>query len=380
MEKIFITNKIDNTTAEILLYGYIYDACAADFIKELRSLEKTFGLIKVRINSGGGDVFDGFAIYNAMKQSPVDIHTYADGIAGSMGSIVLQGGKKRFVSKVAQVMTHKPSAGVHGNSDDLKKSADLLASVESMMCAIYSSSTGQSTEDCKAKFLNGKDNWFDATQALAEGLADEVYDAEPIALPAAASHNEEETWKGYHNLRFAAVFNNTQNQNENMELKLSAASKVALNIGDNADQTAIDAAITALKAKADQAEILKTAKEAAEQKLADQEKAVKAEKVTNLLAAAKKEKGISEAAATQFAADYKENPEGLDAILKTLPVHKTVVSQLKTGGDAATDEALVAEWDKLDKSKGGLERKKAEDLEGYKAMFKAKFGKEYTGK
>lgn len=371
-KKLWIVNKVNNTTANILLYGYIYDACASDFVKQVGDLEKEYSVINIRINSGGGDVFDGFAIYNALKQSKAEINTYVDGIAGSMASIVSQAGKKRYVSKVGRIMTHKPSAWGGGNSETLRENADMLESIEAMMCSILSTTTGQSKDECKNKFLNGKDNWFDADQAVAEKLADEIYDAEPLQLPAAAK-TEEDTWKGFNDLRFAAVFNQSQNQNSNMDFKLSAASKVALGIGDNADNTAIDAAISTLKAKADKAD-------AAEKKYNDHIAAENKTKVTALLTAAKTAGKINDATLAKLETDYAGKPDDLKVILDGMTTYKPITAQLKEGGQEETDEQLVAEYEKLDKMKGAMAKLKKSNFERFKLLHQAKFGREYTGK
>ncbi|MEQ1678662.1 MAG: head maturation protease, ClpP-related, partial [Chitinophagaceae bacterium] len=349
-----------------------------DFVKELRALEKQYANIDVRINSGGGDVFDGFAIYNALRQSPSVINTYDDGIAGSMGSIIFQAGQKRYISKIGQVMTHKPSAGGYGNSDEMRKKADLLDSVEDMMCSIYVASTGKTKDECKTKFLNGKDNWFNADQAITENLADEKYDADPIALPASAAMNEEETWKGYNTLRFAAVFTQSQKQHENMELKLSAASLAALNItAAVTDPTAIDSAIAALKVKADSADALMVEKTTAETALADLKALHVKESVTGQLDKAIAEKRITVEQKNLFATQYADKPDDLKALLAVMKPFESVVTKVATAADGTELASLMAKsGEDLFKTDGALERLKALDAGAYAVKYKEYFGSE----
>jgi ATP-dependent Clp endopeptidase proteolytic subunit ClpP len=362
--------------AVILLYGYIYDSCASDFVKDIIRLEKEVSVINVRINSGGGDVFDGFAIFNAMQQCKAEINTYVDGIAGSMASIAFLGGKKRYISKVGRVMTHKPSAFGSGNSDSLRENADMLDSIEALMLSVYSSKTGKDKEYCKTTFLNGKDNWFDSDQALSEGLATDVFDAEPITIP--ETKTEQAAWQGYNDLRFAAAFTNAQKSNENMEMQLNAANKQALKLGDNYDAAAFNAAIANVVAKANGFDQMKTEKDTAVQQLNDHKIADAKLKVTAMLTDAKAKKGLSAETVAQFEADYAGKPEDLQKVLNGLPDHKTIVSQLKEGKEE-TDEDLASEWDKLDKSKGGTAKLKAENIDRYKLLFKAKYGTDYKG-
>jgi ATP-dependent Clp protease protease subunit len=378
-KKYWVTNKINASTAEVLLYGYIdnYDVSAGDFVKELRSLEKEFGTINVRINSGGGSVFEGFAIYNAMKQSKATINTYIDGLAASMASIIAIAGKKVYMSKMARFMTHQPSTGSYGNSEEMRKNADLLDGLEKTMCAIYAGKTGKSLEDCKTKFMNGKDNWFSAEDAIKEGLVDEVYDAEGVEAPKETA-SMQHVWNGYQH-QFAAKFNQ-QTQNDNMKIEISAASKAALGItGEVADFTALDNAIASLKAKADKADQFKTEKEKAEKDLKEYKETAEASEATAILDAAVKEKKMTVEMKNEFAKQFKGNLEGLKAVVGTL---KPFESKVPVEGDGSTDELtkLTAKtYSELDKA-GELPRLKELNIETFKAKFKEHFKVEYTGK
>ena len=368
----WITNKIDSNTAEILIYGYIdaYDVSAGDFVKELRGLEKEYTNIQVRINSGGGNVFDGFAIYNAMKQSNAVIDTYVDGVAASMASIIAQGGRKRYISKVGQQMTHKPSAVGWGNSEDLRKNADLLDSLEKMMCSIYASTTGKSTDDCKIKFLNGKDNWFDAQQTITEGLADEIYDAEPIALPAAKS--EKDIWNQFHTQRFAAKFIPSQNSNENMkQVFIPAASLAALGLSDAAEQSTIEEKIVDLVAKAAKVDAAEIAKKKAEDDLAALQVLTTDEKVTRILDDALAVKKITIELKNELAIQYKGKPDELKKIVDAMKPFESITKTIVSDVDKTELAALMAKsGDELFKEEGALERLKALSPEAYKLKYK----------
>lgn len=378
MNKAWLIKAGNNGTAEIYLYGFIdsFDVSASDFVKELRNLEQTNQTINVRINSGGGSVFEGLAIYNAMKQSTCTIETYIDGVAASMASIVALGGKKCHMSKTARIMTHQPSTGSYGNKEEHEKNIALLAGIEKTMLAIYSAKTGKTEEECRTSFMNGGDTWFTADDAMTAGLVDNIYDADPVEMPANAK-GERTVWDAY-NLKFAAVLQ-SQNPNDNMDLNLiTAENKTALGIGDAIDATALNAKISDLVARAAKADEYKTKMEAAEQKLADAEKQAKTEKVDALVTEATNAKKLTAELATTLKADYAENPDGLKKVLDAMKPYEPVTGQLNTGG-AETPEQLKAEWEKLDKS-GGLTALKAENMDRYKQLFKAKFNKEYTGK
>ncbi|MBK8847294.1 MAG: Clp protease ClpP [Bacteroidetes bacterium] len=176
-------NYIVNNTpkpAEILLYGYIGNDTndfSKKFIAEFKKVEGSNSNINVRINSGGGDVFEGIAIYNTLKNSCATIHVYVDGMAASMASIIALGGSKIFINKYAQLMIHKVSGSSHGDADKLRETASLMDEMQHSLISIYAERTGlQAAEIESAWMQRGKDNWFNAEQALKYKLVDEIFD------------------------------------------------------------------------------------------------------------------------------------------------------------------------------------------------------------
>lgn len=110
----------------ILLYGEIgeYDRVrSGDIARELIEAESVSKRIDVRINSIGGEIFTGMAIFNAFRQSAADITIYIDGVAASMGSVVAACGKPVKMSRYARLMVHSPSGGAYGNADEMEKTA-----------------------------------------------------------------------------------------------------------------------------------------------------------------------------------------------------------------------------------------------------------------
>lgn len=385
MHKFWITNKANKDKAEIYLYGYIdpFDVSAGDFIKELRSLEKEYSNIDVRINSGGGSVFEGLAIYNAMQQSSANINTYVDGLAASMGSIIMLAGKKCYMSKSAMVMTHKPSVGSWGNSEEHKKNAQLLDSMEATMAAIYSAKTGKTADDCKTCFLNGKDNWFTADEAKNEGLVDEIYDSPAIKAPTEKA-DAKHVWSMYNTQQFAAVFTN-QKLNDNDMKGLSPAAMTALNITDVNDQPAIDAAIVAMAANVaslqTQLKAANTAKTTAENELMTYKEAATAAEVKAVTKAALDAKKITASVATQLEKDYAGKPTELKALIDAMPAFGGVVTAIENAAGTSDIADLVNKtYSELDKIDGALAKLKAADPELFKQKYKAQYGSEYSGK
>jgi ATP-dependent protease ClpP protease subunit len=385
-KKCWIVSKVDSNTAELLLYGFINDeqVDAAEFVKELRNLESQYKTVNVRINSGGGDVFDGITMYNALKNSKAIINTYVDGLAGSMASIVMQapkGNGKRYISKAGSVMTHKPSSGTYGSGDDLRNNALMLDNMEDVFCVIYSNATGKTKDVCKSLFMNGKDAWFTAQQAIDNGLADEMYDAEPVTLPTAAK--EKDVWNIYNTQRFAASFNKSKNETM-YKTTLPAAAIAALQIGDHNDQASFDAAfsqkITDLVAKANAHDNMRVERDNAVNKITALEAKTKDDEVIAMLATAMNDdKKINKATHDALAQQYKGKPDLLKIVLETLPKFMSVVKTTE-GEPGRLEELMKMDWNKLDVGKGLLAELKALDFEGFKRKYKAQFKKDYPGK
>lgn len=179
--------------AEIFLYGSIgedyTDDCvtAAEFVQELKQLEKQYSTIKVRINSGGGSVFDGLAMFNALRNSPAKTEAHIDGLAASMAMPVALGCKKVYMSKYSQGMSHRVSGGSYGNADDLKQMIVVMEELENSIADIIAKRTGLTTKQAKDKYLTSVDRWITAQQALQEKLIDGIYDGEKLNTPANAS-------------------------------------------------------------------------------------------------------------------------------------------------------------------------------------------------
>lgn len=173
--------------AEILIYGVIGDSwfeesvTASQFRKDFKALEAEVDIINIRINTPGGSVWDGLAIYNTIEQSKKQTVTYNDGIAYSMGAILLQAGKKRRAAKNSSTMTHDALTLAYGNAEEMRRTADMLDKItHGSIAENIAAKTGLSKEEVKTKFFNYKDNFFTAQEALDEKLIDEIveYDIE----------------------------------------------------------------------------------------------------------------------------------------------------------------------------------------------------------
>ena len=130
--------------------------------------------IQLYINSPGGSVTAGMAIYDTMQYIKCDVSTVCIGMAASMGAFLLAGGKKgkRFALPNAEIMIHQPSGGAQGQATEIQIAAEHILRTKQKLNEILAANTGQSLETIKAD--TERDNFMSADEAKAYGVIDEV--------------------------------------------------------------------------------------------------------------------------------------------------------------------------------------------------------------
>ena len=163
----------------ILLYGSIGSGdrvSAADIVAELMTLRSQYSRIDVRINSYGGEVYEGIAICNALRNSDADINIYIDGIAASIASVIALCGKPLHMSRFARLMLHQVSGGAYGTAEEIRQVASEAESAQAMLAQIIAGKCRMSAEEVTRKYFSGGDHWISADEALEMGLIDSIYD------------------------------------------------------------------------------------------------------------------------------------------------------------------------------------------------------------
>jgi ATP-dependent protease ClpP protease subunit len=166
--------------AELLVYGDIGDSwygesvTAQRIVRELQVLDATH--ILVRINSYGGSVSDGIAIYNALRAHSARKTTSVEGIAASIASLIAMAGDDLQIYANATLMIHAPWTIAIGNSADMRELADVLDQYAESMSTSYSRKTGKAEADVLALLTDGADHYFTARQALDDGWVDRIAD------------------------------------------------------------------------------------------------------------------------------------------------------------------------------------------------------------
>jgi ATP-dependent Clp protease, protease subunit len=127
------------------------------------------------INSPGGSVTAGMAIFDTMQWVPNDVATVAMGLAASMGQFLLSAGAagKRYATPHARVMMHQPSGGIGGTASDIKIQAEQMLYIKKQMAQLIAQHTGQTVEQVEKD--SDRDRWFAADEAKEYGFVDHVY-------------------------------------------------------------------------------------------------------------------------------------------------------------------------------------------------------------
>ncbi|AJA42584.1 Clp protease ClpP [Clostridium tetani] len=217
--KIEIKNKA-NDKAELYFYGDICsstwgcweeeDKCPQDVSNFLKELDGTKD-INIYINSGGGSVFAGLAIYNQLKRHPANKTVYVDGLAASIASVIALAGDKVIIPKNAQFMIHKPWSVSWGNANDLRKTADSLDSCEQSILNVYEENLRQDIDIEDIKQMVNDETWLTGDEAAKYFNIEVEEENEAVACISNYFENYKHTPKNF--------FKNKQYKNANIENK-----------------------------------------------------------------------------------------------------------------------------------------------------------------
>ena len=222
-----VIDKFDDGTAKLLFYGDICNSTwdewtfedkapqdVVEFLSELNGTEK----IEVHINSGGGDVFGGIAIYNILKRYTGDKICYIDGIAASIASVIMFACDRIICPSGAQIMIHKPWSYCQGDSEDMLKAAEALDNCQKAITAIYVEHA--KVDESKITELINAETWFTGESAA------EIFDIEVDETVAPAACAKSDYFDKYNNApedilkEPSADGNNTEKERLQIELDL----------------------------------------------------------------------------------------------------------------------------------------------------------------
>lgn len=350
----------------IMLYGEVGEGCSVDssrVVSELFANENQDCKIEVRINSQGGDVFSGMAIYNALRQSKGDITIYIDGVAASIAAIIALCGKPLLMSPYAKLMLHNVSGGTYGNASELRQTAEQMETLQTNLATMIAERLGMTAEEIEKKYFDGQDHWISASEALEMKLVDGIYEMDEVADPPT-------TTEGIYN-----YFNNRLDfkpQNKGEMALLDDIKKIPT-FEDKADSSAILAHIVNLTNKATKADALSKTVETYKAELDKLHK----EKDETLISNAVKAGKIAQEQVETFKNLLKNDRENAIKLIDGMKgrVQNRAVDFIHPDQHSAGSFANKS-WDEIDKE-NNLGTLKQQDFTLFKDLYKQKFGVDY---
>lgn len=239
-----ISAKLNPATSEILIYDMIYDFAenSLQFSQDITSLAMKNKSVVIRINSDGGNVYQGKGMIAAVEQvkaSGREVVMKIDGIAASMAAILAMTGTKVIMKSYSRLMFHESGGSVSGNSADLRTIADEMDTINGEFAAIIAKKAGITAEDARKKYLiKGVDTYVTAEQALKDGLIDEI--ESDVSMVAPGNLTSAKAYYDYYAPKYsiAAVLNNQPNK---YKMKKELLNKLGL--AEGASDDAIDAVV-----------------------------------------------------------------------------------------------------------------------------------------
>lgn len=172
-----VINGVDSSGLELYIDGPISselwwgdEATPQALRDELKKINSN--KVTVVLNSGGGDVWAGLAMYNALRELDAEVTIRVDGLAASIASVIAMAGDKIIMSPGSMMMVHRASAWAGGNAEDLEKVIEMLETVEESIVPIYADRTG--LDRTKIQEMLNAETWMSAEEAVELGFADEV--------------------------------------------------------------------------------------------------------------------------------------------------------------------------------------------------------------
>ena len=341
---------------KIYLYSDIMDDTPQSAISVAEQLKVAGGEdVEVHINSCGGSVYEGFAIYNLLKSYSGSVKIYVDGIAASIAGVIAMCGAPIFMSRYAHLMIHSVSASVYGNVQEFQRMMKQMLVLQSSIVKIISERTGMSEEDVNTKFMDGEDHYIGAEEAQKMGLIAGIYDEEGDT-PESSD--------------ITTVYNFVNNLRTRRML-FDDIKKVGAFSGCATEQDIVSKA-TELAGVSGKAAILEAENRELKKKLAEAEEARLQGIVNEAVRAGK----IEECNKGAFLAMLKADEANAVKFLENLKAKTTARAKDFIKDGTQPNEFENKTWEELDKA-GKLVELKEQNPELFKSLYKKTFGVDY---
>lgn len=368
-----IINKVGDT-AEIYMYGVIgsgLDIDANVVVAEVEKLRRG-GCRNLRfyVNSEGGEVSQGSALFNYLDRTDISVEWVVDGIAASMMAMLLTNPKHTVkAAKYAGFMYHRVQGSAYGNSDEVRNLAAMIDTFENSLIEMMAARMKCDPKGVRAEFFtDGLEHWMNAEEAKRRGLVDEIITGKDIA-PAPEGLKKTRDLRDYYNNQ---LFNILKHQD--MALKDMAKLARILNIAekDAENEDTLAAAITNVVTQNSELTNQLNAEKSKNTELANRVKAFEASRVKTLIDTAIAEKKFGEDEREDYTKLANSDFELAEKMIGRMQGVKPVNQHLNAGGEEPEEEKNWT-FDDYHK-KGRLENLKKNNPEKYNKVYKAKFG------
>lgn len=370
MGNIKIVNKTGGKTAEVYMYGIIgagLDIDANVVVAEIEQLRKQ-GCRNFRfyVNSEGGEVVQGCALFNYLDRTDIDVEWVIDGLAASMMAMLITNPRHKVTAaRYAKLMYHRVQGSVYGNSAEVRSMAEMIDKFETSLIEMMARRMNEPVDQVRQEFFSdGLDHWMTAEEARKRGLVDSVIDGRNIAEPASDIKSAKAVFDFY----------NKQLSNIIKPSNMDRAKIASLLNKQEKDIETDEALVAAVEAQANENASLRNELTAEKQKsatLEGQVKAMNADKVKQLVDNAIAAKKIGEDERETYTQLATNDFAMAEKILGKMQGVTSVVDQLQK---PAVNEAEKG-WTFDDYHKHGkLENLKKDNPQRYSDLFEAKFG------
>lgn len=233
IEHAFYNQATDNKDEFVLVIsgaigegGYFYDATSASNVrKALKDVKaKT---VRIKLNSPGGDVFNGLEIYNYLKDLDAHVVVEVTALAASAASIIAMGADEIIMRTGSNMMIHNASTFAYGNKEDLLKAHDALSTIDSSIIDVYKAKTG--LDDTEIKELLDNETWFTAQEAVEKGFADSVETTKDKPSESTNTVENQGLLKAINELKQEITNLKANNENQEVKEKVKNTDKSSVN-------------------------------------------------------------------------------------------------------------------------------------------------------
>ncbi len=351
------------------MYGLIgrgLDIDANELVKEIEDKRKNgTNDFVFYVNSDGGEVAQGSAIFNYLDRTDVNVTWVVDGIAASMMAVLITNPKHTVkAARHAKFMYHRVSGYVYGNSEEVRSGADMIDSFESTLIEMMAQRLKLSVEETRSKYFDGTDHWLSAEQAVKAGLCDEIINDGKSIKELKHITNSRDAFNFYNN----QIINLKQNETKMENAKAFAS---ALGIAETDDEQAV---LNSVKTVVNERQGLREQLEAEKAKnvaLENRMKAYEESKVKSLIDSAIAAKKIGEDDRESYTKLAEKDYETTEQVLNKMKPVERIANKL--GNPTVPDTEKDWDFDKYHKS-GRLENLKTNNPDRYAELYRAKFG------